>query len=231
MRRALRWREGAVLAFALAVAMFTYVEFQAQRDTELVLVAARAIRAHQQIGPADVRLAPWPAGVMGAMAIHDAGSAVGRYALQDLVAGQPLLVGMLSRDPRDGGVKGALPPGYAAMAIPVDDPASFPPVEVGDRIDLIYTANRGYESGIARALARGLQVVGLRESRGGFVRSGADVEALFVAVTPDGAERVAYALATGKLFVALDGYQPSSDPTTGVDASSLFGQEAGADGR
>lgn len=222
MRRALRWRELLAIGFGLAVAVATYAELQIQGRTVAVVVAAQAVGAHDRIGPADVRRAPWPAQAAGPEMVRDEGEVVGRWALRAFAPGEPIVRGAVSDDPAAGGVRGALPPGYTAVAVPVADPADLPPVAVGDQVDLVFVSERGFGGGLARLLLRNVDVVGLGTSSGGLMRGPTEVRSIVLAVSPADAERIAFALANGHLVVALEGYEPSPLPTAGVDAATLF---------
>lgn len=222
MRRALRWRELIAGAFGLAVAVAVYLELEAEGRTAPVVVAAKPIAAHARIGAGDVRRAAWPSLAVGPEMARTEADVVGRWALRSFAPGEPIVRGAVSADPAEGGLRGALPPGYAAVAVPVADPAAIPPVAVGDRVDLVFVSGRGFEGGFARLLLRGVDVVGLGTSAGGLVRGPAEVRSIVVAVTPADAERVAFALANGEIVVALEGYEPSAVPTAGVDGESLF---------
>lgn len=94
-----------------------------------VAVAARPIRAGTALGGADVRSVRLPAA-----ALPDAGRArdpVGRTARVDLVPGEVLLASRLG--PR--GLAALLPAGTRALAVP--RAAGTPPLEPGQRVDLL----------------------------------------------------------------------------------------------
>lgn len=230
MRRAMRWREAAALAFALLVACVTYSAFQGERRTERIVVAASPVAAHSLVESGDVRYAEWPAAALSAGMLRDRGRAVGRYALRAIAPGEPVLAGLLSADPEDGGIRAAVPPGETAVAIPIEDEAALPPVAVGDLVDLIVTTSGGFQGAMARALVRGAEVIGLRDEPRSLVASSGGVRSLVVAATPEEAERIAFALANGRITVVLEGYRPSGLPTTGVDAATLFGRGVARDG-
>ncbi|MBE3590673.1 MAG: Flp pilus assembly protein CpaB [Firmicutes bacterium] len=211
------------MAFSAAAGLFVFIQFRALSATVPVAVAVRDLPAHAAVRAADVRALPWPVRWAPAGSLRGPEEAAGRFTLQPVAAGQPILKSMLSADPREGGVRAALEPGMQALAVPVAD-VPLPPVRVGDVVDLVYVRSRLEGPSVARLLVRGIEVVGLQEASAAFGQR-AGVEAVIVAVRPDQAERIAYGLANGRVFVALDAYVPSAEPTAGVDERSLFQME------
>lgn len=224
LRRAFRWQEVALVGFAASAGLFVFFQFRALSATVPVIVAARDLSAHQAVRPGDVRVSQWPVRWVPPGALHNLSDATDRYSLQPVAAGQPLMKTMLSSDPRDGGVRAALAPGMQGFAVPVGD-EPLPPIRVGDLVDLVYVSSKLEGLSLSRLLVRGIEVIGVQEAPSAFGQP-ADVDAIVVAVRPDQAERIAYGLANGRLFVALDSYEPAAEPTAGVDERSLFQGEA-----
>jgi Flp pilus assembly protein CpaB len=141
-----------------------------------VMVAARPVRAGAALGPADVRAARLPADVLPRA--ERAPSPVGRTARVDLVPGEVVLSSRLG--PR--GLAALLPAGRRALAVP--RAAGTPPLEPGQRVDLL-------ASGRVVVLAAAVLAV--------------DDSGTTVAVPEDSAPDVAQAIAGGAVTLSLAG--------------------------
>lgn len=124
---------------------------------EPVLVAARALRAGDVVGPRDVtiqRLDPRPAG-----ALEHSAQAVGGVLVHDLEAGRPVAAHHLAR-----GLPTRLEAGERALAVPVDEIAGVGNrVSPGDYVDVFLTlrdGGRGSERQQTRLLLSRLRVLG-----------------------------------------------------------------------
>jgi Flp pilus assembly protein CpaB len=166
-------------------------ERRAWGATEHVLVARADIEAGEALHPGNAHLVLHPAALVPDGA---AGELTGAQR-----AATPIWAGEVVHEARLAAaglsaVAGRLPPGTRAVAVPVE-PSSAPPLEVGDRVDvLVALAPEAAGSGPPGfALATGVPVVDVADA------------AVTVALSPDAAPRVAVALGQGAVTLALVG--------------------------
>jgi Flp pilus assembly protein CpaB len=152
-----------------------------------VAVAALDLPPGHTVGPADVRVVHWPL----AVGPPDALSAVapGTVVSSAIGAGEPFVPRRLGRS-QGGPVAAVLASGRRAVTVPVGD--APPPVEPGDRVDLV-AAGLALD---ARVVARDADVVRR------------DEHAVTVAVDAADLEAVAGALVNGTVVVAVSGDPP-----------------------
>jgi Flp pilus assembly protein CpaB len=150
-----------------------------------VAVAARPVTAGAVIGPADVVVRDLPASVVPASALRRA--PVGRAALAPLARDEVVTAGRLAPEGVSG-VAALLPAGARALAVPVGP--GTPPLRRGDRVDVLVTLDGEPTFAVAAAA----EVLALATDK-----------AVTLAVTPDEAPRVAFALAQGTVTLALVG--------------------------
>jgi len=199
MRRhpSLWWAVAAVLAVAAGLLASSAVNRaeEARRAwgaAVTVVVATRDLQAGDPLDGGAVALERRPRAAVPASALTALPE--DRVAGAAIVAGEVLVAERLAGEDLDGAAA-LLPLGTRAMAIPAD-PALTPPIEVGDRVDLIVTlAGAAEPSGgppgftlVADAL-----VVAVEEA------------AVTVAVPRDDTSRVAVALGSGAVSLALIG--------------------------
>lgn len=178
---------GLALTTALVVAgALGRVEALAQRYGPLrpVVVAARPVERGTALAPADVEVRRLPAGFLPPGAFASVDEVRDRAPVVPLLPGQPLLQGHLAPD----GLTGAaalIPPGARAVAVPAA--GTTPTLRVGDVVDVLATL----EGDPTLALAVDVPVVEAGE------------DSASVAVSPEAARAVAYAVAHGSVTLAL----------------------------
>jgi Flp pilus assembly protein CpaB len=152
-----------------------------------VAVAAVDLPAGRRIVPTDVRIERWPQ----AIGPPDALGAVtpGTIVSSAISAGEPFVSHRLGR-PRGGPVAAVLAPGRRAVTVPTGDVP--PPVEPGDRVDLV-AAGLALD---AVVVARDAEVVQTPE------------QAVVVAVDAAELDAVAGALVNGTVVIAVSGDPP-----------------------
>lgn len=179
---------GAVVASAAGSAEEARASWGATRR---VVVLARDLPAGHRLAGSDVRLEERPVAVVpdGALTELPASGTLASLAVSgEVLVEDRLAPAGLSR------LAASLPPGTRAVAVPVE-PGLAPPLEVGDAVDLLVTVSS--------------EVVG--DGPPGFVLAHAapvvavDEAAVTVAVPPNVAPKVAVALSTGAVTLALTG--------------------------
>ena len=152
-----------------------------------VAVATVDLPAGRTVGPADVHIERWPLAIGPRDALGTV--APGTVVASAIGAGEPFVPGRLGR-PEGGPVAAVLAAGRRAVTVPVGD--TPPPVEPGDRVDLV----AGGLALDAQVVARDAQVVQTQE------------RAVVVAVDAAELEAVAGALVNGTVVVAVSGDPP-----------------------
>jgi len=197
----------------------------AQRTVD-VLVAARDVRAGEQLAAADVALQRMHADSVPAGALATPDDAVGEYVAWPLTAGEPVLARMV-RHERSGILLTAdvsVPEGFRAVAVPVQPAGAVGGMlSPGDHVDVYATPLAGrqaqevYSSGTSGTVVLGtdLLVLQLRSDQGQPLDSSADqsvhglnfgagkLGSVVIAVPADEVTRYAAAAATDTIYLAL----------------------------
>jgi len=237
-RAALFW--AFALVAGLATALFVSRYLNARQGGGVVpmakiVVAAMDMPLAAKIRPEDVKLLEWPADHLPLGAVRDPKEVVDRILISRLLAGQPVLPGMLAAKNAGNGLAALIPPNMRAMAVRVDDVvgvAGF--IHPDDRVDVLVTLhpNRpGAETTTkvfmqnVKVLAVGQEVEANDQAR--MHANPATVATLLV--SPQDSERLALASAEGRLLLTLRSWTDSLPVNTGgAVAEELVGDPTAA---
>jgi len=166
-----------------------------------VVVAAQPLARGAVLSEEVLRLASVPSAFAPPGAVRSVADAVGRTLVSDLAVGEAVT---RTRVGTTGGpVATQVPSGLRAFVVPSGMPAGS--VRAGDRVDVLATFGgpRPYSDTVASAL----EVLSVLEvEQDGFAASGSGAgPSLVLLVTPDAAERLAYAKAFAELTVTIAG--------------------------
>jgi pilus assembly protein CpaB len=159
-----------------------------------VVVATSALGRGTVLSPAMVRIAETPSGALPTDVFRAVEEISGRTLASDVGAGEPITALRLA--PPGGPVAALVPEGFRAVPVSVSLPAGA--LTPGDRVDVLATfvaANAHTET-----VATEVEVLRVLEARGVEGGVGATV---FVLVTPETAERLAFAGVHADLSVAV----------------------------
>ena len=198
LRRRPRVRSALAMAAAVACGLATYRTLEAAEAAQTawgrgtpVLVAARHLEAGERLDASDVRVVPHPAPMVpdGALDQLPEGSRLAHPVHE----GEVIVAGRLAPEGLSA-VAARLPRGTRAMAIPLD-PATTPPLALGDRVDVVVAVPPEAAGGGAPGfvIAERVLVVDITD------------QAVTVAVPRDVAPRLAVAFGQGAVSVALVG--------------------------
>ncbi|MGE3621138.1 MAG: SAF domain-containing protein [Acidimicrobiia bacterium] len=168
---------------------------QAERDgwgrSVEVVVATRDVAAGEALGPGAVERRDLPRALVPPGALSEVGP--DRTARGPLYEGEIVLAGRVAPDGLTG-VAARVPAGHRAVAVPLGAEAA-PPLEVGDRVDVLVAVDPAAAGGgpPGFAVAEGVLVVDVGE------------DAVTVAVARPDAARVAVAMGQGLVTLALVG--------------------------
>jgi len=180
-----------------------------------VVVAVRALEPGSVVDAGDVAVRQVPGSLVPEDAVTSAGEVTGRTVVAPAFPGVPLVAGQLAPDGRRG-LGALLPPGSRAVAVPNGRPGLA--LMRGDTVDVLATfdaADPADGSPPTFPVARGALVVDVGD------------ESAAVAVTPEEAARVAFALASGVVTLALaspaEPDRPAGVDPAGVDPAGVSG--------
>jgi pilus assembly protein CpaB len=216
----------AVLAVVTGVAAYLVVDGYAKRVAALapglgepveVAVAVRDLPRGTTLDPTMLRTVTYPGSLSPPGAIAGGEGASGRVLLAPLAEGEPVTQTRLG-PARAGPVAALVPEGLRAVVVATSLPAGT--VRAGDLVDVLATFAQGRP--YTETVASEVEVLGV-VGFGTLTRPGADPPAhepeeavtLVLAVTPDLAERLAYARAFADLSVAIVG--PPDVSSTGSE--------------
>ena len=168
-----------------------------------VAVAARDLARGEVLVPGTLRVVEVPARYAPPGAVSDPLAISGRVLLAPLAAGEPLTASRIA-EPRAGPVAALVDPGLRAVPVAVEVPAGF--VRPGDLVDVLATFG-GPQPHVETAAA-GVEVLAVLRLGGqgeGLLEPGpgSGPTHLVLLVTPETADRLAFARAFAELSVAV----------------------------
>jgi pilus assembly protein CpaB len=237
-RAALFWAFALIAGLATALFVSRYLNTRQGGGVvpmAKIVVAAMDMPLAAKIRPEDLKLSEWPADHLPMGAVRDPKEVVDRILISRLLAGQPVLPGMLAAKNAGNGLAALIPPNMRAMAVRVDDVvgvAGF--IHPDDRVDVLVTLhpNRpGAETTTkvfmqnVKVLAVGQEVEANDQAR--MHANPATVATLLV--SPQDSERLALASAEGRLLLTLRSWTDSLPVNTGgAVAEELVGDPTAA---
>lgn len=174
-----------------------------------VVVATHPLEPGTVVTAGDVAVRRLPASVLPADAVGSTGLAEGRVVVAPVFPGVPMVAGQLAPDGQRG-LTALLPAGSRAVAVPNGRPSLA--LVRGDAVDVLATfddlADEAEGSPPTFRVATNALVVDVGD------------ESAAVAVTPEEAARVAFALASGVVTLALAGPAETADVDLDLSGSS-----------
>ena len=169
-----------------------------------VVVAAQTLARGTVLAEEALMLTDVPSAFAPPGALRSIDDAVGRTLVADLAEGEALTRTRIGTT--GGPVAAQVPSGLRAFVVPSGMPTGS--VRPGDRVDVLATF--GGQRPYTDTVATGLEVLSvLAADDGAFAASGATVgPTLVLLVTPDAAERLAYAKAFADLTITVAGVEP-----------------------
>jgi Flp pilus assembly protein CpaB len=159
-----------------------------------VIVAARELPRGHAIEPRDVEASTLPRDFVPPGAVTSAGGAVGLRLLAPIAEGEPLTRSRLG--PPGGPVAALVPPGMRAVSVTTSLPAGT--VAVDDRVDVLATFATGAPH--TETVVADAPVLSVLRADDAYEGAGL---VLLLLVSPEDAERLAYARAFADLSVAI----------------------------
>jgi pilus assembly protein CpaB len=237
-RAALFWAFTLIAGLASALFIARYLDHRPGGNAiamAKIVVAGIDMPLAGKIRAEDLKLAEWPADHLPLGAVRDPKEVIDRILISRVLAGQPVLPGMLASKNAGNGLAALIPPNMRAMAVRVDDVvgvAGF--IHPDDRVDVLVTLhpNRpGAETTTkvfmqnVKVLAVGQEVEANDQAR--MHANPATVATLLV--SPQDSERLALASTEGRLLLTLRSWTDSLPVNTGgAVAEELVGDPSQA---
>ncbi|MCM8776223.1 MAG: Flp pilus assembly protein CpaB [Candidatus Omnitrophica bacterium] len=181
------------------------------RPKTKVIGVIRDIKFGKIIQREDLDLLAEPPDADPRVLFTDFSQVVGNMALRNLHQGEVIKMG----DVMAGGDNLAkiIPKGYRAITIPVTLPADLLNlIQMGNRADVILTYEQARGELKAVTLIENAKVIGASDPGGGITPDGQKRMFVTLAVTPVGAETLAYAVKKGTLTVSIRSMKDAESP-------------------
>ena len=216
----LSWRSAISLAVALLAGASAYVLYVDATASSPVVVATRPLQAPVPLEAQMVAVTQMPAVAVHPKAVTDPATVVGKVLRRDVEAGEPLLLTDVA--PGEGaGLSLYLQGDQHAFFVPARlEEGLGGAVQPGDRVDVIFVGGQG-SGAVARTLLENLPVLQVRDEEGRRWEEGRPLGVL-LAVSADQAERLAYALTYGRVYLALASATGGEGGSGGITWDNLF---------
>lgn len=190
-----------LIAFFMSLRMMSTPAPAKAESAYVVAVAIKDIPIGAIIRNSDVDMLPPQSKVNGKLVFEDLGAVVGRVVRRNVPKGEPIKKTDLLE--QGDNLASLIPKGYRAMTIPATLPASLTELlQIGNRVDVILTYATGQSDYKSVTLVENTRVIGVSkpDKPGGGGTQSVDVT---LAVTPEGAETLAFASKRGTLNVSI----------------------------
>jgi pilus assembly protein CpaB len=172
-----------------------------------VVVATQDLARGSTVDETMVLAEPMPATFVPPGAMHAVADAVGRVLVADIAEGEAVTASRIATR-QAGPIAALVAPGLRAVVVPVSLPSAT--LRAGDLVDVL--ATYGGQRAHTETVAPGVEVLRVLVTEGGGITGGATDAGpqLVLLVSPDVAERIAYARAFAQLSVAILGTDPGA---------------------
>jgi pilus assembly protein CpaB len=222
-RAALFWAFALVFGLGTALFVSRYLDHRTgvvATPVAKIVVAALDLPLASKIKPEDLKMIEWPVDHLPAGAVRDPKEIVDRILISRVLAGQPVLPGMLAAKNAGNGLAALIPSNMRAMAVRVDDVvgvAGF--IHPDDRVDVLVTLrpNRAGSEMTSKVFMQNVKVLAV----------GQDVEAndqtrmhanpatvATLLVSPTDSERLALASQEGRILLTLRSWTDAQPANT-----------------
>jgi pilus assembly protein CpaB len=204
------------------------------KNLNQVAVAKVAIPLGTKIIAEQVSMVQFPKESTPDGAFTSADKLVGRVAVVNILAREPVTESKLAPEGTAGGLSAVIPEGYRAMTVKVDDVVGISGfVMPGTLVDVVVVINPEQKSAqfqgpISKIVLQNIKVLanGQNIDKPENQRDANSVKAVTLQVTPEQAEKLALASTEGRLqLVMRNSIDQGDEQTTGVDKQKLLGGE------
>jgi pilus assembly protein CpaB len=224
---------GALLFGLLAAVTVSRYLSSAQaysKDLKAIAVAKVSIPLGTKIVPELVMMVQFPKESMPDGAFESTEKLVGRVAVVNIAAREPVTELRLAPEGTAGGLSAVIPEGYRAMTVKVDDVVGISgfimPGTLVDVVVVITPVDQASQQGpISKIVLQSIKVLanGQNIDKPESAREANSVKAVTLLVTPEQAEKLALASSEGKLqLVMRNSIDQGDEQTPGVNKQSLL---------
>lgn len=225
---------GALLFGVLAAVSVSRYLSSAQAYTKnlnQIAVAKVAIPLGTKIVAEHLTLAQFPKESTPDGAFDNAEKLVGRVAVSNIAAREPITEARLAPEGTAGGLSAVIPEGYRAMTVKVDDVVGISGfIMPGTLVDVVVTIDPAEKAGmqdpISKIVLQNIKVLanGQNIDKPDDQREPNSVKAVTLQVTPEQAEKLALAATEGKLQLMMrNSIDQGDEQTKGVNKRELLG--------
>ena len=196
-----------------------------------VVVAKVDIPAGTKVVAEQLETVQFPSNAMPNGVFETPDKLVGRVAIVQIAAREPVTDFKLAPEGSAGGLSAVIPEGYRAMTVKVDDVVGVSGfIMPGALVDVVVVINptEQQQNPISKIVLQNIKVLanGQNIDRPKNDREPESVKAVTLQVTPDQAEKLALASTEGKLqLVMRNSADQDDEKTQGVDKRTLLGGE------
>jgi pilus assembly protein CpaB len=222
------------LVAAVSVSRYLSSAQALTRNLNNVVVAKVDIPAGTKVIAEQLETVQYPANAMPNGVFESPDKLVGRVAIVQVAAREPLTDYKLAPQGSAGGLSAVIPEGYRAMTVKVDDVVGISGfIMPGALVDVVVVINptEQQQNPISKIVLQNIKVLanGQNIDRPKNDREPESVKAVTLQVTPDQAEKLALASTEGKLqLVMRNSTDQDDEQTQGVDKRTLLGGEHAA---
>ena len=203
------------------------------KNLNSVVVAKVDIQPGEKIIAEQLASVQFPANAMPDGTVDSMDKLIGRVAVVQIAAREPVTDFKLAPEGSAGGLSAVIPEGYRAMTVKVDDVVGISGfVMPGALVDIVVVINpveqNGQQNPISKIVLQNIKVLanGQNIDRPKNDREAESVKAVTLQVTPEQAEKLALASSEGKLqLVMRNSVDQGDEQTLGVDKRILLGGE------
>lgn len=198
-----------------------------------VAVAKVAIPVGTKIIAEQIMVVQFPRESTPDGAFDSAEKLTGRVAVTNIAAREPVIEARLAPEGTAGGLSAAIPEGYRAMTVKVDDVVGISGFIMPDTlVDVVVVIDPEEKSDflgpISKIVLQNIKVLanGQNIDKPDDQRTANSVKAVTLLVTPEQAEKLALASSEGKLqLVMRNSIDQGDEQTTGINKRTLLGGE------
>jgi pilus assembly protein CpaB len=175
-------------------------------DMRTVVVAASDISVGHRLQEKDLRVVQLPADSIPPGSFRRVRDVIGRGAVLPIAQGEFMIAGKnLASENAGAGLPSMIPSGMRAVTVRVGDSSVGSFITPGTRVDVLVTGNAGAGETQTITVLKNIAVLanGTRLDRSGYSPDSQNSPVITLLVSPDDAEKLALAMAKGRIELAL----------------------------
>ncbi len=220
---------GLLAAVAVYQVVLQKISLEAGKQaTDQIVVATVKMDLGEPVTSRHVKLTPWPKHFVPQGAVRSLAEAEGQVVRSSIVVGEPLLKHKLFNVQAGAGtgiLPMLVPEGLRGVTIKVDkaiEESGF--LQPNSHVDVLVSLTRGGGEQVAKVILQNVPVLAAGQTVEMHEKKPMKITTVTLALTPEQAERLALAQASGKLMLAMRNFRDKEAvETLGVTRSTLLG--------